>query len=510
MLRVRLDGLGGRVSTQQVPDVDRRAELTTAKIVFIVIAAAAPLAAIVGTVPLMFTKGNGAGVPGAFILAGFTLVLFALGYAAMARKVVNTGAFYTYVAHGLGKSASVVAALFAVIAYNSQTVGIIGGFGYFTFKGLHDSGVNIPWWSAALFAIIVVGILGYRNVDVSAKVLAVLMVLEILLLAMLDIGIFAKHGFAAFPLYAVKPSVVFSAGLPIAVLFSFSCFIGFESAALYAEETHQPSRTIPRATYAAVVIIGVFYAMTAWEAVGAIGLTGIDKLKHQSSDDLGQLFFNLMQQYVGDWAKQLMGIMVLTSLLAAILATHNASARYMFALGRERVIPPLVGILHGKHGSPHRASLTQTVFNVAVVGVFALAGLSPYVGLASTMIGFGTFGIVALQAFAAFAVVAFFRRHGDGHWFRTGVAPFVAGCVLVIVVILTALNFHVLTNSNSKLLNALPVVYLVAALGGVAYALYLKRSKPNVYEGIAGDTMRSILIGTAETLPGGELGPKQD
>ncbi len=384
-------------------------------------------------------------------------------------------------------------------------MGIIGAFGYFTSQGIS----GIPWWAASLIAIAFVGVLGYRNVDVSAKVLAVLMALEILLLALLDIGIFAVHGLASFPLHSIKPSVVFSAGLPIAVLFSFSCFIGFESAALYAEETRDPSRTIPRATYAAVIIIGIFYAMTAWEAVGAIGVGGIDKLKHETSDNIGQLFFNLMQQYVGDWAKQLMGIMVLTSLLAAILATHNASSRYMFALGRERVIPPIIGILHGKHGSPHRASMTQSGVNLAIVAVFALAGLSPYVGLASTMIGFGTFGIVALQAFAAFAVVMFFRRRDDGNWFRTGVAPFVAGCILILVVILTAMNFHVLTNSNSPLLNALPLVYVVAAVGGIAYAIFLKKHKPHVYDGIAGDTMRSILIGTAETMPGGELGPPE-
>lgn len=502
--------LGDRVAETHFDAADKRAELTTAKIVFIVIAAASPLAAIVGTVPLMFVKGNGAGVPGAFILAGITLILFAIGYAAMARKVVNTGAFYTYVAHGLGKTWSVVAALFAVLAYNAQTVGIIGGFGYFTYKGLLDSGINIPWWSAALFAIVFVGVLGYRNVDVSAKVLAVLMVLEILLLGMLDIGIFAQYGLKAFPLYAVKPAVVFSTGLPIALLFSFSCFIGFESAALYAEETRQPSRTIPRATYAAVTIIGIFYALTAWEAVGAIGVSGIDKLKTESTNDVGQLFFTLMKTYVGDWASQLMGIMVLTSLLAAILATHNASARYMFALGRERVVPPIVGIVHGKHGSPHRASLTQTAVNLVIVAIFAIAGLSPYVGLASTMIGFGTFGIVALQAFAAFAVVAFFRRRTDGHWFQTGVAPFIAGCALVLVVIFTAMNFSVLTNSSSAILNALPVVYLVAAIGGIIYARYLKQRKPQIYDGIAGDTMRSILIGSAETMPGAELGPSEN
>lgn len=365
----------------------------------------------------------------------------------------------------------------------------------------------IPWWAAALFAVAVVGVLGYRNVDVSAKVLAILMALEIALLAMLDIGILLDKGLAAFPLTAVAPSTVFSAGLPIALLFAFSCFIGFESAALYAEETHEPSRSIPRATYAAVIIIGIFYAITAWEAVGALGTTGVDDLSSQSSTDIGQLFFNLMATYVGEWAKQLMGIMLLTSLLAAILATHNASARYMFALGRERVLPPPLGRLHGRHASPHRASLVQTGFNAVVVAIFALAGLSPYIGLASTMIGLGTFGIVLLQACAAFAIVAFFRRYGGGQWFRTGVAPAVAGLVLGSVVVLTALNFNLLTNSDSILLNALPLVYLLAAIGGVCYAAYLKRRRPEIYAGIASDTMRQILIGTAETKPGAELGP---
>jgi amino acid transporter len=478
-----------------------RASLTTSKIVFMVIAAAAPLAAIVGTVPLMFARGNGAGVPGAFVLAGVTLLLFALGYAGMARRVVNTGAFYTYVAHGLGKSASVVAALFAVLAYNAQTVGQIGGFGFFAALG-----VGVPWWAAALLAIALVGALGYRNVDVSARVLAVLMVGEIALLAVLDAGIIIDRGTAAFPLTAVAPSHVFSAGLPIAVLFSFSCFIGFESAALYGEETRDPNRSIPRATYAAVGLIGVFYALSAWAAVGAQGQHGIAGLRTESSDQIGKLYFDLMSRYVSGWASTLMGIMVLTSLLAAILATHNASARYMFALGREGVIPPLLGRLHSRHRSPHNASLAQTGVNLLVVALFALAGLDPYVGLASTMIGFGTLGIVALQAFASFAVVGYFRRNGGGHWLRTGLAPLLAGLGLTTAVALTASNFHVLTNSPSALLSGLPALYALAAVVGVGYARWLRVHRPKIFAGIAGGTIRDIMVGVAETLPGAQHG----
>src|SRR5881394_2727914 len=81
--------------------------LSTGRIVFLVVAAAAPMAAMVGTTPLALALGNGPALPAAYLIAGLTLICFAVGYAAMGRRVVNTGAFYTYVSHGLGKPPAV-------------------------------------------------------------------------------------------------------------------------------------------------------------------------------------------------------------------------------------------------------------------------------------------------------------------------------------------------------------------------------------------------------------------
>lgn len=58
------------------------------------IAYAAPLAAMVSYAPLAIEPGNGIGAPGAWILAGAALALFAAGYAAMSRHITNAGAFY--------------------------------------------------------------------------------------------------------------------------------------------------------------------------------------------------------------------------------------------------------------------------------------------------------------------------------------------------------------------------------------------------------------------------------
>jgi len=78
--------------------VKARPSLTTSKIVFLVVAAAAPMAAMVGVVPLQFALGNGVGTPGAYLLAGVVLLCFGVGYASMSRQITNTGGFYTFIA----------------------------------------------------------------------------------------------------------------------------------------------------------------------------------------------------------------------------------------------------------------------------------------------------------------------------------------------------------------------------------------------------------------------------
>src|SRR5947208_3361614 len=147
---------GARMSKDEQASVaDRRRSLSTRHVVFVVIAAAAPMAAMVGNVPVAFLYGNGPGLPAAFALAGAALLCFCVGYAAMSRRVVNTGAFYTYVARGIGKPPAVGAAYLAVLSYTALTIGLAGAFGYFIQVG---TGVN--WTIPSAVAIVFVGVLG--------------------------------------------------------------------------------------------------------------------------------------------------------------------------------------------------------------------------------------------------------------------------------------------------------------------------------------------------------------
>ncbi|MBO3747444.1 APC family permease [Streptosporangiaceae bacterium NEAU-GS5] len=480
-----------------------RRSLDTPKIVALVIAAAAPMAAIVGTVPLAFAVGNGPGVPGLYALAGLILLCFSVGYAAMSRRIVHAGGFYTYIATGLGKPPAVAAGLIAVLSYNVTCIGLAGAFGYFLHLGLADEfGLDVPWQAWTALVIAATAVLGYRQIDLSARVLRILMAAEVGVLLVLDLYVIARKGLDAFPATSLAPSTIAAGAAGVTLMFAFASFIGFESAALYGEEAHNPRRSVPLATYSSVVIIAVFYSFTSWVTVGAVG---VSRLRGTAEHDLGDLFFNLSDRYAGALLTTVMQVLLVTSLFAAILALHNASNRYMYVLGRERVLPGRLAAVHARHGSPHLASLTQTAVTAATVGVFALAGLDPYLNLATSMIGLGTLGIVVLQAAASVSVVGFFRGRPDRHWWRTLAAPILGAAGLTTGVVLLAGNFHVLVGTGNAVVNALPAALCALAAGGVAYAYWMRARRPGRYAALAAVTERDPTSHDQSERPDAEV-----
>lgn len=82
-----------------------------------------------GGAPFAILLGNGAGVPFAYALITALMLIFAVGYVAMARHHTSTGAFYSYVSRGLGGHAGGAAAFVALIGYNTMQIGLYGLFG---------------------------------------------------------------------------------------------------------------------------------------------------------------------------------------------------------------------------------------------------------------------------------------------------------------------------------------------------------------------------------------------
>ena len=103
-------------------------------------------------------------------------------------------------------------------------------------------------------------------------------------------------------------------------------------------------------------------------------------------------------------------VLFLTSLLAAMISFHNTTARYAFALGRERVLPAVSAAPRG--GPVRRAGVGQSMLGLVVIVVYAVAGWDPLVRLFFWGGTGGGFGVLLLIAVTWVAVIVFFARTG--------------------------------------------------------------------------------------------------
>jgi amino acid transporter len=474
-----------------------RRALGVGDLVFFIVAASAPLTAVAGGQAATYLVTGNKGVAFMFIPLGIVLGLFAVGYAAMSRHVANAGAFYAYVARGLGKVQGVGAAFVAMIAYNAMQIGIYGLFGVALGAFMSDKlGITLDWYWWCLIGGAIIAGLGVLQIDLNARVLAVLLCLEVIVVALFDFAILADPGPQGLTTVSFSPSVAFGTAVGSTLTFCVASFVGFESAAIYSEECRDPKKTVARATFLAVGLIAVFYALSSWllgVAAGPDTMINPDALVKAgfagpAGPDPTTVLFITGQDRLGAFWGDAASLLFATSLFAALLSFHNAVSRYAFALGREGVIPSAFGRVHPRTGAPFVASASQSALAMIVVIVFAIAGADPVLKLFTWLTNLGALGVLLLMAVTSFAVVGYFRRRpeaGLSSWAST-IAPMLAGVALLVILVLGVLNFNVLITSatdapTDTMTIVLPVILFGGGIVGLLVGARLKSSKPEVY-----------------------------
>ena len=462
----------------------RRNTLGTSQIVFFVIAAAAPLTAVVGVTPDAFILGNGAGVPGTFLLVGALYLLFSAGFTALSGFVGNAGGFYSYIIAGLGPAFGVAGAFVALATYTTVDVALSGLFGFFLNDMIVSAGgPDIAWWVYGLGFAAAIYLCGSRSIEFSGRLLGFCMVAEMTILLLLGLAILLTATPARpIEITAFGVEAIATPGLGMALVFVVSAFIGFEATAIFGEEAREPTRTIPRATYVAVTTIAVFYAFTTW----TIALYyGPDHIRQAATAHTATLYRDAIHALLGHPAAILMDVLLVTSLFACALSFHNTINRYLFAIGREGWMWRRLGQTNLEHQSPQFAGMVQTASVLVLVALFAIAGSDPYTEVFSWSGTFGALGILLLQFMVSVAVIAFFWRDSRGfNLWRRLLAPALSALGLAVSFALMASHLDLVSGSNSLLVQRFPGLLLAIGLSGFAFAALLKARKPQLYAAI--------------------------
>jgi amino acid transporter len=469
-------------------------------ILLLAFSSAAPLVGSLGNIPFAIAFGNGAHAPGGFILVAAVLLCFSVGYVAMARKLTAAGGFYSFISHGLGRPLGLAAGFSSVLGYLCVEIALYGAIGYYGAQTFSITfGVHVPWLATAGVTLVLITVATYFGIELSARLLGVLFLFEITSLFVVDLGVFVHggaHGITAAPLSPIGALTGVAPG--IGIFFAFWSWLGFEVVPNYAEESRNPKRLVPLATYLAVLGLGLIYTVTSW--AGVLGF-GMNESVKSATKDLGNSYLLLAHQFVGSWAQSCINWLVLTSSFACALAFHQTVSRYQYAIARERVfLPPALGRTHPRYGSPHIAALVTgalaglgliafTIFYFATPSARAFA---PTFTAAAYAEVFGwlaiacTFWVMLNQVLCSIAVIRYHWRpehRDDFHWWRTLVAPLIGAGGMGFALFLLWSNLSTL-GGDIIWVRLIPWVCLGWFALSLIGALWLRSRRPEAYASV--------------------------
>ncbi|OMB97340.1 permease [Mycobacterium sp. NS-7484] len=448
-----------------------------------VLAFSAPIAAVAGFIPFAIMFG-GEGATLVFAAASVSLLLFAVGYVTMAKGLPKPGSFYAFISAGLGRVIGLGSAFLAVVSY------LLFLCGCFVFIGLTVTelvssvgGPTTPWWLWGLVTWGIVSILCYFHIEVSAKILSVAMVLEVAIVMVFNIAVLVHDGgpdgYSATP---INPATLGNGDMAVALLFAIMIFLGFEATALFRDEVRNPDKTIPRATYGAVLFVGTLYTVTCYLLTTAYGSGAVQA----ATDDPKMMFPSAIGHLAAPVFTQLTFIFIVTSEIAAAISVHNVTARYIFNLAADKALPTGLGQVHPRHGSPARAAVAVAIITLLLTSIVGLTNLKGE-GLDAQLFGLGTVGVLILMVLVSIAVIVWFARKGvpvGANRFKCFIAPCVAILALGTTVVIAVLHFDLVVGGAPGQNLGLLVVLAASLVVGCALALYFRSTRPEIFKAL--------------------------
>jgi amino acid transporter len=386
-----------------------------------------PAAAIL-FLPIPIAANAGAAMPLSIVVAFAVVLVIMNAVYRFSQRISNAGSFFAFVRDSLGVRAGFVTG-WLFLAFYPVFVGLdLILFGA-TLNGIivAHGGPNIPWWLLMLIglaAIWGVAVLGIR-LSVRSDLALLTFELGVLLALALTILIKGAPGGNWQPhVFSPSASPTGWSGVAVGAVFGVLAFTGFEAPAYLGEEAENPRRTLPRAILITTAGIGIVFVFFFYVTTVGYGIANIGKLPGDPApwDTLGQ-------HYWGSGPTILIDIASVVALVAGALAAQNGAARMVFALGRDGLLPRVLGRTLPSFGTP-AAALTFLLGGSVALGLGVGIGFQPLpaFSLLSLVVTLCALGVYAL---AQIGLARYFWRLGKFNPFWHGLVPTLAVAAIV-------------------------------------------------------------------------------
>jgi amino acid transporter len=418
-----------------------------------------------------FTAINaGAAVPFVFLISLLAALVVANGVAEMARKLPAAGAFYTYVTRGIGPKAGFITGTLMFLGYSLLEPAELALIGYWISNVLARFGIDLSWLVIAAIFWVTTFVLSIRGIRISMETALIAFVIECGVIILLGVLILAAGGAEGINLKPFDPgqSPNGISGIALGLVFGILSFVGFEGAATLGEEVENPRVNVPRAIFGATILVGLIYLFATWAETLGFGVSTIADLQADAAP-----FDTLAQRYSPDWFRVLVDIAGASSMFGVMISSHNGITRIIYAMGRERLLPSVLGTINDRFSTPQMAIIVQSAASGVIAVVLGLiAGPFNTYGYLGTLL---TLGIIPVYVLVNIAVTRYFRSQHPSEFnvVKHGVLP-VVGILLMAIPV-----YGLVWPVPAFPFNVMP--YIVGVWIVVAYliAVWLERNRPS-------------------------------
>jgi amino acid transporter len=376
------------------------------------------------------TTQAGVTAPLTYLAAFAVCLVVAVPMLGLARHLPSAGGFYTYVSNGIGPKAGFMTGwLYAIMV----TI-VPAALAAFTGEVIQDElnskfGFNLPWWIYAIVILAICFACAYRGIQISVRFLLVMTCFEMVVgLGLALTGVF-NPGSGGVNLNGFNPlNITNGSGFFLAIVLSIFAFTGFESAAAVGEESRDPKRIVPRAIIGSLILIGVFYVVTAWGLQIGWGTNHLSALASSSNAPAFVLADRLW-----NGASIIVLIALVNSGLGVCIACTTSATRTIYGIARTGALPSFFARTQRKHRTPITAVIVQSIIALAIC-LGAGIPLGP-LNLFNTLGTTGTFIYIPIFILMNIAAFLFFRKkHPEEFsvWAHV-IAPIVSTVALILI-----------------------------------------------------------------------------
>jgi amino acid transporter len=412
---------------------------------------------------------TGIAAPFAYLIAGVGSLCLASVIIRFTRRMASAGGLYTYISRGLNPSAGFLGGWLygGGFAVGISFVLVIGSFFMQTAFTAHTS-LHWGWYTWFFIMLAALAAIALLDVKLSSRIQLVLAAVGVAAILLLSIVIAAKGGDHGFNFTPLNPAKATSTNdLFLAVVLTFTGFIGFEAAAAFGEEAADPLRAIPKAILTAVIVAVAYYVFVTW-------MMGIGFANAAAWAKDPAALDTLATRYVGNWLAVIIDFSVAASAFVAALAGTNLTSRTAYAMGREGGLPRAFAWTHPRFRTPWVGIVFSLVVTL-LLGVFFAHQYDPityFIWMATC----ATIGILITYILIAVGGIAFFAKD------RTGWNPLLdlvvpAGAIAICGYTLYK-SIHP-TPAYTGIVKWAPWVALIWLAVGVVIDVWLTMTKPD-------------------------------